>query len=86
MAPSSEARLARRYYRNNGIKGACRLAIRVPRQTVWKHISPSGSGAVPGDIVEAETEFCLLWMCVVYKALVISRRLACWCSLSCGSG
>jgi len=29
--------------------------------------------------------FALLWTCVIYKALVLSQRLACWCSLSCGS-
>jgi len=29
--------------------------------------------------------FCLLWMCVIYKDLVISRRSACWCSSICGS-
>ena len=29
--------------------------------------------------------FLLVWMCVVYKVLMISRRSDCYCSLSCGS-
>jgi len=63
--------------RNNGKKGAWRLAARVPRHTVWKHVSPVGLAAAPNNIVEVEVVFCLLWMRVVYKALVISQRLTC---------
>jgi len=59
------------------------LAARVPRQAIWKRVSPSGSGAAPGDNTVAATLIVVIGL--IYKDLVISRRLACWCSLSCGS-
>jgi len=33
--------------RNSGNKGAWRLTARVPRQAIWKCVSPSGSRAAP---------------------------------------
>jgi len=38
----------------SGLQGVWRLARRVPRQAVWKHVLPSGSEAAPGDIAKAE--------------------------------
>ena len=70
-------------FEGSDTNGAWRLATRVPRQAVWKCISPSSSGAALG-IMQRQSAWLLL-MCVVYKALVIPRRSACWCSLSCGS-
>jgi len=60
------------------IKGSWRLAARGSRQAVWKRVSPGGSGAAPGDNVEARRVICLLSMCVIYNALVIPQRSACW--------
>ena len=47
--------------------------------------APDDSWAALDDNLEARLGFLHAWMCVVYKALMVSRRLACWCSLSCGS-
>ena len=41
-------------YSSSGMRGAWRLAVRVPHQAVWKCVSPGDLGAVPGDIAEAE--------------------------------
>jgi len=57
--------------RVKGIKGVWRLVARVPRYAVWKRVSPSAAPESAGDIAEAENMFCLLWMCVIYKAWVI---------------
>ena len=71
--------------RGNGFLGAWRLAVHIPRQVVWKLVSPGSSRAAPGDNAKARLGYFMFWMCVVYKALVISRRSTCWCFLSCGS-
>jgi len=39
------------------------------------------SWAVPGDLVAVEWCFFAGIVCVIYKALVMLQRLACWCSL-----
>jgi len=41
----------------SGIRGAWRLAARVPRQAVWKHILPNGSSVAPSNNVKAEWLF-----------------------------
>jgi len=53
------------------LRGAWRMAARVPHQAVWKRVSPGGFGPALNDNAEAGLVICLLWMCVVYKALVI---------------
>jgi len=80
LAPGGEGRLVKWYMQNSGNRGAWRLAACVPRQAIWRRVSPGGLEVVPGDNAEIKPLICLLWMCVVYKALVISRRSACWCS------
>jgi len=69
--------------RGSECKGTWRLAVRVPHQVVWQQVSLSGSGAAPGENTMVAT--LLLWMCVIYNALVISRSSTCWCSLRFGS-
>ncbi|QCE14478.1 hypothetical protein DEO72_LG11g1479 [Vigna unguiculata] len=53
--------------RNNGKKGAWRLAARVPRHTVWKHVSPVGLAAAPNNIVEVENVSLELWLGIGVK-------------------
>ena len=52
----------------------------------WRHVSPakrSGSEFRMATLEQRQAmmqrhKLFLLWMCVIYKALVIPRRLACW--------
>jgi len=37
-----------------GIRGALHLAVRVPRQAVWKRSAPGASRAAPDDNIIAE--------------------------------
>ena len=67
-------------YNSRDCYDAWRLTICVPRQAIWKRVSSGGSGAALGDNAVAATLIVL--MCVVYKALVISLRSACWHSSS----
>jgi len=39
--------------RSSGLRGAWRLAARVPHQAFWKRVSPCDSRVAPGDNVEA---------------------------------
>jgi len=40
--------------RNSGLQDTWRLAVHVPRQAVWKRVSPGGLGAAPSDNAENE--------------------------------
>jgi len=64
--------------RNNTIRGAWRLAARVPRQVVWKPLRLATHVERQASFDEADIVFCLLLMRVVYETLGDISRVRCW--------
>jgi len=64
---------------------AWRLAVRVPRQVIWKRQRLAPREQRQAIWWQQNDVSLLVFVCVIYKALVMLQRFICWCSLSCGS-
>jgi len=68
VAPGGEDGAARWSLQASGSLGAWRLAVRVPRQAVWKLAALREQCQA---MLMQQMWFVLTWMCVVYKASMI---------------